>query len=120
METFTASKFDRHPTELAMLRGARMVTASETEEGRSWAESRIKQLTGGDPITARFMQKDFFTFRPNFKLTIIGNHKPLLRNVDEAARRRFNLIPFTRTPAQGRQATRGKAQARNGPASCAG
>ena len=99
METFTASKFDRHPTELAMLRGARMVTASETEEGRSWAESRIKQLTGGDPITARFMQKDFFTFRPNFKLTIIGNHKPLLRNVDEAARRRFNLIPFTRTPA---------------------
>ena len=99
METFTASKFDRHPTELAMLRGARMVTASETEEGRSWAESRIKQLTGGDPVTARFMQKDFFTFRPNFKLTIIGNHKPLLRNVDEAARRRFNLIPFTRTPA---------------------
>jgi putative DNA primase/helicase len=98
METFTASKFDRHPTELAMLRGARLVTASETEEGRSWAESRIKQITGGDPITARFMQKDFFTFQPNFKLSIIGNHKPLLRNVDEAARRRFNLIPFNRTP----------------------
>ena len=98
METFTASKIDRHPTELAMLRGARMVTASETEEGRSWAESRIKQMTGGDPITARFMQKDFFTFQPAFKLTIIGNHKPLLRNVDEAARRRFNLIPFTRVP----------------------
>jgi putative DNA primase/helicase len=99
METFTASKFDRHPTELAMLRGARMVTASETEEGRSWAESRIKQLTGGDPITARFMQKDFFTFQPTFKLTIIGNHKPLLQNVDDAARRRFNLIPFNRVPA---------------------
>ena len=49
METFTASKFDRHPTELAMLRGARLVTASETEEGRAWAESRIKQMTGGDP-----------------------------------------------------------------------
>ena len=49
MDTFTASKNDRHPTELAMLRGARMVTASETEEGRSWAESRIKQMTGGDP-----------------------------------------------------------------------
>ena len=82
-----------------MLRGARMVTASETEEGRSWAESRIKQMTGGDPITARFMQKDFFTFQPAFKLTIIGNHKPLLRNVDEAARRRFNLVPFNRMPA---------------------
>ena len=99
METFTASKFDRHPTELAMLRGARLVTASETEEGRAWAESRIKQMTGGDPITARFMQQDFFTFRPTFKLTIIGNHKPVLRNVDEAARRRFNLVPFNRMPA---------------------
>ena len=120
METFTASKFDRHPTELAMLRGARMVTASETEEGRSWAESRIKQMTGGDPITARFMQKDFFTFQPNFKLTIIGNHKPLLRNVDEAARRRFNLIPFNRTPAKVDKQLQGKAQAANGPASCAG
>jgi putative DNA primase/helicase len=99
MDTFTASKSDRHPTDLAMLRGARLVTASETEEGRAWAESRIKQLTGGDPITARFMQKDFFTFRPSFKLTIIGNHKPALRNVDDAARRRFNLVPFNRTPA---------------------
>ena len=46
METFTAKSFDSHPTELAMLRGLRMVTASETEEGRAWAESRIKQLTG--------------------------------------------------------------------------
>src|SRR4029077_13979269 len=98
MDTFAASKNDRHPTELAMLRGARMVTASETEEGRSWAESRIKQMTGGDPITARFMQKDFFTFPPAFKLTIIGNHKPMLRNVDDAARRRFNLVPFNRVP----------------------
>jgi putative DNA primase/helicase len=81
-----------------MLRGARMVTASETEEGRVWAESRIKQITGGDPITARFMQKDFFTFQPSFKLTIIGNHKPVLRNVDEAIRRRVNMMPFLRTP----------------------
>ena len=99
METFTASKFDRHPTELAMLHGARLVTASETEKDRLWAESRIKQITGGDRISARFMRQDFFEFWPCFKLTIIGNHKPLLRNVDEATRRRFNLIPFTRTPA---------------------
>jgi putative DNA primase/helicase len=99
MDTFVASHQNRHPTELAMLRGARLVAASETEEGRAWAESRIKQLTGGDPITARFMQKDFFTFKPNFKLTIIGNHKPVLRNVDDAAKRRFNLVPFNRVPA---------------------
>jgi putative DNA primase/helicase len=100
METFTASTGDRHPTDLAMLRGARLVTSSETEEGRAWAEARIKQITGGDPITARFMRRDFFTFTPTFKLTIIGNHQPVLRNVDDAARRRFNIVPFTRNPAQ--------------------
>lgn len=98
METFTASKHDRHSTELARLRGARMVTASETEEGRAWAETRIKQLTGGDPITARFMKQDDFTFRPQFKLTIVGNNKPTLQSVDEAARRRFNVVPFLHKP----------------------
>ena len=98
MDTFTASKFDRHPTELAMLRGARLVTASETEEGRPWAESRIKTITGGDPITARFMRENNFTFRPQFKLMIIGNHRPVLMNVDDAMRRRFNLVPFDNKP----------------------
>src|SRR5262249_44542843 len=53
METFVVHRyFASHPTELAMLRGARLVTAAETEEGRMWAESRIKLLTGGDPVTA--------------------------------------------------------------------
>ena len=94
IDVFTASQTDRHPTDLAMLRGARLVTAQETEEGRRWAEARIKAMTGGDPITARFMRQDFFTFEPNFKLLIAGNHKPGLRNIDEAIRRRFNLIPF--------------------------
>lgn len=94
METFTASQHERHPTDLAMLRGARLVTAQETEEGRNWAEARVKALTGGDPVTARFMRQDFFTFVPAFKLFIIGNHKPGIRNVDEALRRRLHLIPF--------------------------
>ena len=98
MDTFTAGSGDRHPTDLAMLRGARLVTATETEEGRAWAEARIKQMTGGDPVTARFMRQDFFTFTPEFKLTITGNHKPTLKNVDEAARRRFNIGPFLHTP----------------------
>src|SRR5215208_3391713 len=97
IETFTASSHDRHPTELAGLRGARLVTANETEEGRRWAESRIKTLTGGDVIAARFMRQDFFEYLPAFKLIIAGNHKPGLRSVDEAIRRRFNLIPFTVT-----------------------
>src|SRR6185437_3735008 len=83
--------------ELAGLRGARLVTAMETEEGRRWAESRIKALTGGDRITARFMRQDFFEFLPQFKLLIVGNHKPGLRGVDEAIRRRMHLIPFTVT-----------------------
>lgn len=95
MDTFTASQSDRHPADLAMLRGARLVTAQETEEGRRWAESRIKALTGGDPITARLMRQDFFTFSPCFKLLIAGNHRPGLRGVDEAIRRRMNLLPFT-------------------------
>jgi P4 family phage/plasmid primase-like protien len=100
MEAFTASKSSQHSTELAMLRGARLVTASETEEGRAWAESRIKQMTGGDPITARFMRQDFFTYRPQFKLTIAGNHAPSLANVDDAMRRRFNIVPFETKPAR--------------------
>jgi putative DNA primase/helicase len=97
IETFTASNGDRHPTDLAGLRGARLVTAIETEEGRRWAESRIKTLTGGDKISARFMRQDFFDYTPQFKLLIAGNHKPGLRSVDEAIRRRFNLVPFTVT-----------------------
>jgi putative DNA primase/helicase len=96
IETFTAST-DRHPTELAMLRGARLVTAIETDEGRSWAESKIKSLTGGDPVSARFMRQDFFEFTPQCKLVIAGNHRPSLRSVDEAIRRRFHLVPFAVT-----------------------
>ena len=98
MDMFMASKNDRHPTDLAMLAGARLVTASETEDGRAWAESRIKQLTGHDPITARFMRQDFFTFLPEFKLLLVGNHAPQLRNVDEAITRRFRVIPFLFKP----------------------
>lgn len=97
IETFTASSGERHPTDLAGLRGARLVTAVETEEGRRWAESRIKTLTGGDTIAARFMRQDYFEFVPQFKLLIAGNHKPGLRSIDEAIRRRFHMIPFSVT-----------------------
>ena len=98
MDTFAASSGDRHSTDMAMLAGARLVSVSETEEGRAWAESRIKALTGGDRITARFMRQDNFTFAPTFKLFVVGNHKPVLRNVDDAARRRFNILPFVCKP----------------------
>lgn len=98
MDVFTASTGDKHPTELAALHGARLVTASETEEGRAWAESRIKALTGGDRISARFMRCDFFEFDPTFKIVVVGNHRPVLRNVDDALRRRLNFIPFVHKP----------------------
>jgi putative DNA primase/helicase len=97
IETFVSSPVERHPTDLASLRGARLVTATETEEGRHWAESRLKTLTGGDKIAARFMRQDFFEFTPAFKLLVVGNHKPRLRSVDEAIRRRLQLIPFSVT-----------------------
>jgi len=97
IETFTVARSERHPTELAGLRGARLVTAAETEEGRRWAEARIKELTGGDKISARFMRQDFFEFFPQFKLLFLGNHMPTLRTVNKAITRRFNRIPFAVT-----------------------
>lgn len=100
METLTASKHDRHTTELARLRGARMARASETEKGRAWAENRIKNLTGQDTITARFMRQDDFEFLPEFKLTIFGNNRPSLKDVDAAIRRRFIVLPFDHPPVR--------------------
>jgi putative DNA primase/helicase len=97
VSSFTASANEQHPTDLAGLRSARLVTATETEDGARWAESKIKVLTGGDRISARFMRCDFFEFTPKFKLVIAGNHKPSLRSVDEAIRRRLHLVPFTVT-----------------------
>jgi putative DNA primase/helicase len=100
---FMDSRSDRHPTDMAGLRGSRFVSAIETEQGRRWAESKIKNLTGGDKVSARFMRQDFFEFQPQFKLFVAGNHKPTIRNVDEAMRRRLHLIPFSKTiPAEKR------------------
>lgn len=95
IEMFLTSRFDRHPTEIARLKGARLVVAQETPKGRAWDEAKIKNLTGGDRLSARYMRGDFFDFRPSHKLMICGNTKPSLRNVDEGIRRRFLLIPFT-------------------------
>ena len=97
IEALMQSRNDRHPTELASLMGKRLVVAQEVEDGGQWAESRIKTLTGGDPITARFMRGDFFTFDPQFKLIVAGNHKPSFRSLDVALRARLHLVPFTVT-----------------------
>lgn len=97
MDTFMETRSDRHPTDLAGLRGARFVSSIETEQGRRWNESKVKAITGGDKVSARFMRQDFFEYVPQFKLVIAGNHKPSIRNVDEAMKRRLHLIPFTIT-----------------------
>ena len=103
METFVEAQGERHSTGVADLSGARLVTATETEQGRVWSEALIKDLTGGEPITARFMRRDFFTYRPSCKLAFQGNHLPALRSTDVAMRRRFRLIPFTRHVPEERQ-----------------
>ena len=103
METFVQARGERHSTGIAALAGARLVTGTETEQGRVWAEELIKQLIGGEPMTARFMRRDFFTFDPVCKLAFQGNFLPTLRSTDVAMRRRFRLIPFTNQVPQDRK-----------------
>lgn len=62
------------------------------------SEARIKNLTGGEPVAARFMGEDYFEFTPKFKPIIIGNHHPTLTGVDESIRRRIVILPFDRRP----------------------
>lgn len=94
-DTFIETYDTRIPNDVAALRGARLVTASEVAEGKRLNEGRIKSLTGGDPVTARFLHSEFFTFLPEFKLWLACNHKPVIRGTDEAIWRRVRLIPFT-------------------------
>jgi putative DNA primase/helicase len=97
-DVFLEAKNDRHPTDLAALAGARAVIASESGDGKRWDEQRVKALTGRDVVSARFMRGDFFTFKPQFKLFIASNHKPRIRTVDDAMRRRLHLVPFDKKP----------------------
>jgi putative DNA primase/helicase len=99
IDTFTVTGLPQHSTDMAGLQGARLVTAIETEDGRRWAEAKIKALTGGDKITARFMRGDFFEFVPAFKLIVAGNHKPSLRNGASTSSRSMS-------PSRPRNATR--------------
>ena len=98
MDVLTATKYSDHPTEIAVLAGARLVTASETDEGRSWSEARVKTLTGGDRLSARFMRQDYFEFDPTFKLMLSANTLPNLRDSGTAMRRRFRVVPFDKIP----------------------
>ena len=83
--------------DLARLSGARFVTAVEAGEGRRLSETVIKQVTGGEPITARFLYREHFEFTPQFKLYLVANHKPRIVGTDEGIWRRIRLVPFTVT-----------------------
>jgi putative DNA primase/helicase len=83
-----------HPTELADLFGARFVPSIEVEDGRRFAESLVKQLTGQDKIKARFMRQDFWEFSPTHKVVLVANHKPTVRGTDHAIWRRIKMVPF--------------------------
>jgi putative DNA primase/helicase len=93
-ELLLTSSQQGHPTELARLSGARLVVASELEDGQRFAESRIKQLTGGDRIAARFMGKDFFDFVPTHTIWLHANHQPKVSTGGPALWRRMRLLPF--------------------------
>ena len=83
--------------DLARLKGARLVCATEVDVGKRLSESVIKQVTGGDRITARFLFKEFFEFQPTFKIFLAANHKPTIRGTEHAIWRRIRLIPFSVT-----------------------
>src|SRR5215207_6529092 len=96
-EMLLAKRAGGIPNDVARLKGARFVAASETEEGRRLAESLIKDLTGQDTITARFMRAEWFDFEPTHKLWLSTNHKPEIRGTDNAIWRRIRLVPWTVT-----------------------
>lgn len=97
-DTFTAKTHEGGiNNDIARLSDARFVSAVESEEGQRLSEALIKQLTGGEPITARFLRKEFFEFLPKFKIFFTTNHKPIVKGNDEGIWRRIKLIPFTVT-----------------------
>lgn len=95
MNTFLEQKNEGIRNDLAMLKVARIVCASETGQSRRFDEALLKTMTGQDPITARYMRQDFFTFVPQFKVWLFCNHLPRMDGGDYAMTRRIRLIPFT-------------------------
>jgi len=94
-ETILAKKYQGVGNDVAALKGARFVSAAEVERGRRLAESKVKQLTGSDTVTARFLFGEPFDFRPQFKLWLSTNNKPVIQGTDDAIWDRIRLVPFT-------------------------
>jgi putative DNA primase/helicase len=94
IDTFTEHQYPQHSTELARLKGARLVTTAETADGHFLAETRVNSISGGSPITARFLFQNDTTYMPTFKLLIEGNFRPRLKNPNGGIRRRVRLLPL--------------------------
>jgi len=92
--TFLSKQGDQIPNDVARLKGARFVCAVETDEGRRLAEAMVKQMTGSDTIAARFLRAEWFEFKPEFKVWLAANHRPVIKGTDHAIWRRIRLIPF--------------------------
>jgi putative DNA primase/helicase len=120
-ETFLARRGESGiRSDVARLVGARMVVGVEVDEGKRLAEGLLKQLTGGDTVTARFMYRDFFEFRPQFKLWLAANHRPRVSAEDEAIWRRIVQVPFTEVIPEPEQDPEVKRRLREDPDSRAG
>jgi putative DNA primase/helicase len=94
-ETFMKKSSDQITNDIARLRGTRFVTTTEAEHGRRLSEPLIKQITGNDRMTARFLYGEYFNFVPTFKIWMATNHKPVIKGTDHGIWRRIKLIPFT-------------------------
>ena len=83
------------PNDVARLRVVRVALMNETAQGARFDEAKLKDLTGGDTLTARFLHQEFFDFRPSHRILIRGNHKPSIAGTDDGIWRRLRLVPFS-------------------------
>jgi putative DNA primase/helicase len=94
-ELLVSKRNETHPTEVASLAGVRLAVCTEVGPNRQLDVVKVKQMTGGDKITARYMRQDFFTFDPTFTIFLAANHRPRVNDATESTWRRLLLIPFT-------------------------
>jgi putative DNA primase/helicase len=102
-ETFMKKTGEQLTNDIARLRGTRFVITTEVEQGKRLSEPLIKQITGNDRMTARFLYGEFFNFVPTFKIFMATNHKPVIKGTDYGIWRRIKLIPFTTRIEEERQ-----------------
>ncbi|MCF6155700.1 MAG: hypothetical protein E3K36_10690 [Candidatus Brocadia sp.] len=114
-ETFLIRKNETIRNDLARMTGKRFISAVETEGERRLAEVLIKQLTGGDTITARFLFGEYFDFRPTFKIWLAANHKPNIKETYSA-----NSIYRNHSRRQKGSQTFGEVERRNAWDTCLG